>query len=354
MKHAALILCLWCAVLGAQQDPTPEEGNWVVRDFAFRGGQRLPELNLHYFTLGKPERDAAGRVRNAVLLLHGTGSSAARFLTAGFLGALFLPGQPLDAAKYFLILPDAIGHGESSKPSDGLHAKFPAYDYDDLVTAQYRLVREHLGIDHLRLVLGMEMGGMQTWLWGERYPDFMDALMPLGCAPAQITGRQRIYRDMVIDAIESDPDWKGGEYGAPPRGVVTAEFLLFLMNQGALQLEHWAPAGDVADAQFQAWRRRALHADDANDLLYAFHASKSYDPAPSLEKIRAQVLAVNFADDALNPPELGIVERGVRRIAKARYVLIPASAETRGAATGMRARVWRGYVEELLRATAKR
>ncbi len=352
MRRVALVLWLWCAVAGAQEDPAPAEATWTVHDFAFRGGERLPELKLHYFTLGTARRDAAGRAGNAVLLLHGTGSSAARFLTAGFLGALFLPGQPLDAKKYFLILPDAIGHGDSSKPSDGLHAKFPAYDYDDIVAAQYRLVREHLGIDHLRLVLGVEMGGMQTWLWGERYPGFMDALMPLGCAPAPVTGRQRIYRDMVIDAIESDPEWKGGEYGPAPRGVVAAEFLMFLMNQGALQLEHWAPSGGVADAQFQAWRRRAPHADDANDLLYAFHASKSYDPGPDLGRIRAAVAAVNFADDALNPPELGIVERAMRQVAKGRHILIPASAETRGAATAMRARVWREYVEELLRATA--
>ena len=348
MALRILLLGVCCTALWAQQDPVPTEADWVVHDFAFRSGQRLPELRLHYRTLGEPERDAGGRVRNAVLLLHGTGSSSAPFLTAGFLGSLFLPGQVLDAGKYYLILPDAIGHGDSSKPSDGLHARFPAYDYQDMVLAQYRLVHEHLGIDHLRLVLGVEMGGMQAWLWGERYPDFMDALMPLASAPAQIAGRQRIFRDMVIDAIESDPEWNHGEYTSPPRGLVAAEFTIFLMTQSALQLERLAPTGDIADAQFQAWRRRAPRMADANDLLYQYHASKNYDPGPLLEKIRAPLLAVNFGDDELNPPGLGIVEREIRRVEKGRYILIPASAETRGTATGMRARVWRGYLEELL------
>jgi homoserine O-acetyltransferase len=346
--RSALVLGLWC-VSAWGQDPVPNEGEWVVRDFAFRSGQRLAELKLHYLTIGKPERDSAGRVKNAVLLLHGTGSSSAPFLTSGFLGTLFLPGQLLDAQKYFLILPDAIGHGDSSKPSDGLHAKFPAYDYDDMVTAQYRLVREQLGVDHLRLVLGVEMGGMQAWLWGERYPEFVDALMPLGSSPAQIAGRHRIYRDMVIDAIQSDPAWNGGEYTAPPRGLLTAQFVMYLMTQGPIQMQKTAPTGDIADAQFQTWRRRALRLADANDLLYQFSASKTYDASPGLEKIRARVLAVNFADDELNPPELGVMEREIRRVAKGRYVLIPASEETRGSGTGLRARVWREYLGELLK-----
>jgi len=328
----ALLLGLYCAALQGQQDPVPTEADWIVRDFTFRSGQRLPELKLHYVTLGTPRRDAAGRVNNAVLLLHATNSSSAPFMASGYLGTLFLPGQPLDAEKYFLILPDAIGHGDSSKPSDGLHAKFPAYDYQDMVLAQYRLVREHLSVDHLRLVLGSEMGGMQAWLWGERYPDFMDALMPLGCTPAPIAGRHRVYRDMVTDAIQSDPDWKGGEYTAPPRGLLAAQFVMYLMTQSARRVD---------DTQFPAWRRRASRLADANDLLYQFNASKNYDPHP--EKIRAKVIAVNFADDELNPPELW------QPLKNARYILIPASEETRGAATGLRARVWRNYVAEALR-----
>jgi homoserine O-acetyltransferase len=348
MRCAALLLSVF-AILCAQQDPIPSESDWVIRDFAFRSGERLPELKLHYLTFGTPQRDDSGRVRNAVLLLHGTASSSAPFLTAGFLGTLFLPGQPLDARKYFLILPDAIGHGDSSKPSDGLHAKFPAYDYDDMVQAQYRLVREHLGIDHLRLVLGVEMGGMEAWLWGERYPDFVDALMPIASTPAAISGRHRMYRDMVIDAIQSDPSWNGGDYTSPPRGLLAAQFAIYLMTQSARQLEHVAPTPDIADAQFQAWRRRALRLADANDLLYQFHASKDYDPGPQLEKIRAHVFAVNFADDELNPPELGIAEREIKRVPHGRYILVPGSEETRGNATGLRARVWRAYLEELLR-----
>ena len=343
----ALLFGLWCGALQGQQDPVPTEADWVVRDFAFRSGQRLPELRLHYLTLGTLHRDAGGHVNNAVLLLHATNSSSAPFLASGYLGALFLPGQALDARKYFLILPDGIGHGDSSKPSDGLHAKFPAYDYEDMVLAQYRLVREHLGIDHLRLVLGGEMGGMQAWLWGARYPDFVDALMPLGCAPAPIAGRQRVYRDMVIDAIETDPAWNGGEYTAPPRGLLTAQFVMYLMTQSAGQMERLLPAPDIADAQFSAWRRRALRLTDANDLLYQFHASKNFDV--QVGGIKAKVLAVNFADDELTPPELGIVESRMRQVAHGRFVLIPASEETRGGATVLRARVWREYLAELLR-----
>jgi len=345
----ALLLCILCAACRAQQDPQPTDGNWVARDFTFNTGEKLAELKLHYLTFGQPQRDAAGHVRNAVLILHGTGSSSAHFLTAGFLGVLFLQGQPLDAEKYFLILPDAIGHGDSSKPSDGLHAKFAAYDYDDMVRAQYRLVREGLGIDHLRLVLGVEMGGLHTWIWGERYPDFMDALMPLASAPVQIAGRHRVYRDMVIDAIQTDPAWNGGEYASPPRGLLAAQFLIYLMTQSAAQLQRVAPNSDVADAQFQAWRRRALRLADANDVLYQFHASRNYDAGPQLEKIRAPLWAINSADDELNPPELGVMEREIKRVAKGRYILIPISTETRGTGTAMRARVWREYLAEMLR-----
>jgi homoserine O-acetyltransferase/O-succinyltransferase len=344
-----LILCFLGALCRAQSDPIPTDSTWVVRDFRFNSGDQLPELKVHYLTFGKPERDAAGHVRNAVLILHGTASSSAPFLSSAFLGALFLEGQALDAGKYFLILPDAIGHGDSSKPSDGLHAKFPPYDYNDMVRAQYRLVREHLGIDHLRLVMGAEMGGMQTWLWGEQYPDFMDALLPLGSAPAQIAGRNRIYRDMVIDSIRSDPAWNGGEYTSPPRGLLAAQFAIYLMTQSPLQLHRFAPTGDIADAQFQAWRRRALRLADANDLLYQFNASRNYDPDPQLANIRASLLAINFADDELNPPELGVMEREIRQIPGGRYVLIPASEETRGSGTALRARVWRDYLAELLR-----
>jgi homoserine O-acetyltransferase/O-succinyltransferase len=319
------------AACWAQQEPQPVEGDWIARDFTFTSGERLAELRLHYITLGAPSR-------NAVLILHGTGGSSQPFLSGGFLGALFLAGQPLDASKYYIILPDAIGHGESSKPSDGLHAKFPRYDDDDMVRAQYRLVREGLGVDHLRLVMGTGAGGMHTWLWGEKYPDFMDALMPLASAPAPIAGRQRLFRDLAIDAIQTDPG----------RGLVTAEFIDRLTTSSALELHKYAPTSDVADAQFQTLKRRFLRAADPIDMLYRYESSRRYDPSAQLEKITAPLFAVNFADDELNPPELGILEREIRRVAKGRYVLIPASDETRGHATAMRARVWRDYVTELL------
>ena len=346
---AALLLPYLLVPCGAQDEPQPTEADWIARDFAFGTGDRLAELKLHYITLGKPERDAAGRVRNAVLILHGTGSSCQPFLTGGFLGALFLKGQPLDASKYYIVLPDGIGHGESSKPSDGLRARFPYYDYDDMVRAQYLLVHDGLGVDHLRLVLGMEMGGMQTWLWGEKYPGFMDALMPLGSAPVQIGGRSRIFRDMVIDSIRGDPGWNGGDYKAQPRGLLMAQYLVFLMTWSPAQLQQFAPAGDIADARFQDFRKRAMRTGDANDMLYQYEASRNYDPAPSLEKIDAPLLAVNSADDELNPPELGILEREIKRVPKGRYGLIPTSTETRGQATYMRARVWREYLLELLK-----
>ena len=343
-----LLLSLLALACRAQDPPQPVEGNWIARNFTFGAGEILAELRLHYITLGTPRRDAAGRIRNAVLILHDTGSSGQPFLTGGFLGVLFLKDQPLDATKYYIILPDAIGHGESGKPSDGLHAGFPHYDYDDMVRAQYLLVHDGLQVDRLRLVMGAGMGGMHTWLWGEEYPDFMDALMPLASAPAQIAGRHRLFRDMVVDSIKTDPAWKDGEYTAPPRGLLAAQFAQFLMTASPLQLQQYFPTGDVADAQFQILKKRFLRTDDANDMLYQYDASRTYDPGPGLEKIKAPLCAVNFADDELNPPELGILEREIRRVAIGRYVLIPANQETRGHGTGLRARVWRNYLVALL------
>jgi homoserine O-acetyltransferase len=334
----AAALLLFAFACRAQQDPVPAEGSWIARGFRFGTGETLPELRLHYITLGKPVRDAAGRVSNAVLILHDTASSAQPFLASGFLGVLFLPGQPLDVQKYFVILPDAIGHGDSSKPSDGMRAKFPRYDDEDIVRAQYALVSEGLAVDHLRIVIGAGMGGMHAWLWGERYPGFMDALLPLAATPAQIAGRSRIYRDMIVDSLRSDP----------ARGALTAQYIAFLMNSSALQLEKLAPTRDVADAQFQTFRRRAPRMADPIDLLYQYDASRNYDASPNLEKIQARVLAVNFADDEVNPPELAIMEREIRRVPRARHILVPAGEETRGHASPMRARLWKQYIEELL------
>jgi homoserine O-acetyltransferase len=348
------LLCLLALACRAQDPPQPVEGNWIARNFSFGTGEKLAELRLHYITIGTPQRDGAGRIRNAVLILHDVGSSGQPFLSGGFLGVLFLKDQPLDATKYYVILPDAIGHGESSKPSDGLHARFPHYDYDDMVRAQYLLVHDGLQVDHLRLVLGTAMGGMHTWLWGEKYPDFMDALMPLASAPAQIAGRHRLFRDMVVDSIKTDPAWKEGDYTAPPRGLLAAQFAQFLMTTSPLQLQQYFPTSDVADAQFQILKKRFLRTADANDMLYQYDASRNYDPGPGLEKIEAPLCAVNFADDELNPPELGIPEREIRRVAKGRYVLIPASQETRGHATGLRARVWSPSLRELMQLSEPR
>jgi homoserine O-acetyltransferase len=344
-----LLLSLLAMACWGQDEPRHSEADWVARNFRFGSGETLPELRLHYITLGTPQRDAAGRIRNAVLILHDTGSSAQPFLTGGFLGVLFLKGQPLDASKYYIILPDAIGHGDSSKPSDGLHARFPHYDDGDMVRAQYLLVHDGLKAEHLRLAMGIGMGGMQTWLWGQQYADFMDALMPLASAPAQMAGRQRIFRDLVVDSIRSDPGWKDGEYTSPPRGLLAAQFAQFLMTTSPGQLQQLMPTSDGADAQFQTLKRRFLRTVDANDMLYQYDASRNYDAAPGLEKIGAPLFAVNSADDELNPPELGILERAIQRVAKGRYILIPASGETRGHATASRARLWRDYLSELMR-----
>jgi len=344
--------CLPAGEASAQAAPSPEEGDYTLRDFRFDSGETLPELRLHYITLGKPARDAGGRVRNAVLILHGTGGTGRNFLSDNFAGVLFGPDQPLDAGRYYIVLPDGIGHGRSTKPSDGLHARFPRYEYDDMVRAQYRLLREGLGVDHLRLVMGTSMGGMHTWIWGEMYPDFMDALMPLASAPVEIAGRNRIFRRMVIDSIRSDPEWKDGEYTTPPRGLIAAHYALFMMTSSPLQLHRTAPTRDAADSEYDRLRERALRAD-ANDMLYAYEASRNYNPAPALERIRAPLVAINSADDEVNPPELGILEREIRRVPRGRFILIPTGAQTRGHGTHSQPVVWKQHLVELLSATAR-
>ena len=334
----------------ARNYPEPEQGDFVIRDFKFESGETLPELKLHYRTIGKPTRDAAGTVRNAVLIMHGTGGSGAGFLSASFAGMLFGPGQLLDATKYYIILPDAIGHGGSSKPSNGLHAKFPHYGYHDLVTGQYRLLTEGLSVNHLRLVMGTSMGGMHTWLWGERYPDFMDALMPLASLPVQIAGRNRYMRRMVIDPIKNDPDWNNGEYKTQPiRGLTTAIYTLMFMTSSPLQMYKQAPTRDAADRMFDNAVRGQLSRADANDMLYHYDASRDYDPAPNLEKIKAPLVAINSADDAVNPPELGVMEREIKRVKRGRYVLIPISDQTRGHGTHSLPAIWKEYLEQLLK-----
>jgi homoserine O-acetyltransferase/O-succinyltransferase len=331
---------------------TDTEGDFILRDFRFASGETLPELRLHYTTLGTPARDAAGMVRNAVLILHGTGGSGRAFLNEPFGGVLFGPGRLLGADRHYLILPDGIGHGQSSKPSDGMRARFPRYTYADMVQAQYRLVTEGLGVNHLRLVMGTSMGGMHTWLWGETFPRFMDALMPLASLPVAIAGRNRMIRRMVLDAIRLDPDWQGGNYRTQPqRGLRSAIYTLLFMVSVPLQWQLQAPSPAAADEMFDRLVAEYAARLDANDMLYQFDASRDYDPSPGLEQIEAPLLAVNSADDQVNPPELGILEDAIRRVRRGRPVLIPISAETCGHRTHSAAALWQDHLAELLKRT---
>jgi homoserine O-acetyltransferase len=334
--------------------PPPVEGDFVLRDFRFASGETMPELRLHYRTFGRLERDARGTARNAVLILHGTTGSGGQFLRQEFAGELFEPGQPLDAARFFIILPDGIGHGQSSKPSEGLHARFPRYGYRDIVEAQYRLLTEGLGVNHLRIVIGTSMGGMHTWLWGELHPTFMDALMPLACLPTQISGRNRAWRRVITDAIRGDPEWKGGEYSVQPPSLRTAAEMLFFMGSNPVVRQREMPTLERSDEVLDAFVAREAKALDANDVLYAVEASRDYDPGPGLAKIEAPVLAVNSADDLINPPELRILERETGRVRHGRAVVLPFSEETRGHGTHTLAALWKQYLVELLEASAKR
>jgi homoserine O-acetyltransferase/O-succinyltransferase len=330
--------------------PAPVEGDFVARDFRFGTGDTLPSLNLHYRTIGTPQRDAAGMVRNAVLILHGTGGTGAGFLSQTFGGELFGPGQPLDAARYFIILPDGIGHGKSSKPSEGLHARFPKYTYDDMVRAQHTMLADGLKVNHLRLVLGTSMGAMHCWVWGEMYPGFVDGLVPLASAPTAIAGRNRVMRKMIMDSITSDPEWKNGEYSQQPRaGLVGAINLLMMMTSSPLQWHKSGTTRDAADKWYEDQIKSRLAANDANDMLYQFNASRDYDPSPDLEKITAAVLAINSADDVVNPPELGLMEKLMPRVKRGRYVLIPTSDKTRGHGTHSLPAIWGAQVSEFLR-----
>ena len=333
----------------ADDYPYPESGDFVIRDFHFESGASLPELRIHYRTIGTLHRNASGTADNAILVLHGTTGSGASFLSYSFAGRLFGQGQALDAKRYFIILPDNIGHGDSSKPSDGLHAKFPSYCYHDMIAAQYRLLTENLGVDHLRLAMGTSMGGMHTWLWGELHPRFVDALMPLASAPVAIAGRNRMMRRMMIDSIRHDPEWKDGEYTEQPRGLDGAIFSLFFMLSSPLELQKAAPTRDEADRYFDDWVDDRRRRTDANDFLYQFESSGDYDPSPDLEKIRAPLFAINSADDEVNPPELGILEREIKRVPRGRYVLLRNPGQTRGHGSHSMPELWSSYLRELLR-----
>jgi homoserine O-acetyltransferase len=345
----AVVLLTAAVPLRAADYPEPVGGDCVLRDFHFTSGESLPELRIHYRTLGEPRRDDQGVVRNAVLILHGTTGSGENFLGKEFAGELFGKGQPLDATRYYIVLPDGIGHGQSSKPSDGLHARFPKYGYRDMVAAQHRLISEGLKVNHLRLAMGTSMGGMHTWLWGETYPEFMDALLPLACLPTQISGRNRWWRRLIIDAIRTDPDWKDGEYRTQPHGLRLAAEVLVLMGSNAVQRQQEAPTLKEADERLDEYVRRSVRTLDANDVLYALESSADYDPGPGLDKIRAPLLAINFADDLINPPELGILEREVKRVQRGKAVVMPRSDATRGHGTHTLPAVWKQYLEELVK-----
>jgi homoserine O-acetyltransferase/O-succinyltransferase len=334
---------------GAKQELVPQEGDYVAHDFHFKSGETLADLRLHYRTLGKQAKDKNGRTTNAVLILHGTGGTGAQFLAPQFAGVLFNPGQLLDAEKYFIILPDNIGHGKSSKPSDGMHAHFPQYDYDDMVAAQHELVEKGLAVNHLRLVLGTSMGCMHSWVWGETYPDFSDALLPLACLPVQIAGRNRVWRDMIMDGIRNDPDWKSGEYTTEPAAALEVFRDISLIAGGSpIPMQKSFPTRDAADEYWHKYLGAGAKGLDANDILYQFNSSRNYDPSGQLEKIAVPVMHVNSADDFINPPELGIAEKYIQRVKLGKFVLIPASEQTHGHGTHTWAAIWQQYLKELL------
>jgi homoserine O-acetyltransferase/O-succinyltransferase len=351
---ALLISPLVFARVSAAQTAAPEhwttqEGDFVVHNFHFHDGQAMQDLRLHYTTLGKPAHDSKGRVTNAILIMHGTGGTGAQFLRPTFAGVLFGPGQLLDSSKHYIILPDDIGHGKSSKPSDGLRMKFPKYDYADMVQGEYDLVTEGLHVNHLRLVMGTSMGCMHTWMWGETHPQFMDALMPLACLPVEIAGRNRMTRKMIMDLIENDPAWDGGNYKSEPTyGLRAALDVELLMVSTPLYWQTQYPKPDAADAflkkSIDAW----MIGLDANNMIYAFNASRDYNPEPDLGKITAPLIAVNSADDFVNPPELHIDDKLIGRVPHGQFVLLPITPETRGHGTHTLAAVWKNYLAQLL------
>lgn len=346
----ALFLCASLTTFCQSQYPQAAEGDYIIKDFRFESGDTLPALKLHYYTVGASQKDDQGHITNAVLILHGTGSAGRNFLSPGFAGRLFGPGQPLDAAKYFIILPDNIGHGRSSKPSDGLHMQFPQYNYNDMVKAQYQLLTAQLNVQHLRLILGTSMGAMHAWVWGYTYPDFMNAMMPLASLPVEIAGRNRIMRKMAIDLIKMDPAWQNGNYTTQPQiGLTGAISSLFFMNSSPLHLQEEAPTREQADALAEKIKAGSLRSLDANNLIYALESSRAYNPAPHLSAIKAKVFAINSADDEINPPELGIMEQEIKKVAKGRYILLPVTKQTAGHGTNSMPQVWGQYLVELMK-----
>jgi homoserine O-acetyltransferase len=334
--------------------PQPADGTYVVPEFRFNDGETLRNLALHYVTLGTPHRNAAGHVDNAVLILHGTGGDTTQFLRDQFAGVLFVPGGLLDASKYFIVITDGIGHGKSSKPSDGLREKFPHYGYRDMVRGQHDVLVNALHVDHLRLVMGTSMGGMQTWLWGEMYPSMMDALMPLASLPIQISGRNRVWRDMIVDDIRSDPDYRGGEYTTEPiHGLQAAWNIEWIFGSAPLYDQTLLPTQADSDKYFAERVKPTASRLDANDMIYQFEASRDYNPEPDLGNITAPLLAINSADDQINPPELGIVDKDITRVAHGKFVLLPITSATRGHGTHTLPAIWGNDLGQLLASTAR-
>ncbi|MDB4873948.1 MAG: hypothetical protein JWM41_394 [Gemmatimonadetes bacterium] len=352
LRPLAGLLCLALSI--AAQAQTFPGNDYVIKNFKFESGESLAELRIHYITLGRPQRDAGGVVRNAVIVNHGTTGSGSAFTSRTFAGELFGPGQLLDTAKYYVILPDGIGHGQSSKPSDGMHARFPKYTYSDMVEAQHELLTKGLNVNHLRLVMGTSMGCMHAWVWGERYPAFADGLVPLACAPTQIAGRNRMIRTMIMDLIRNDPGYNGGDYTTQPAGLRPAMGMLFLMTSAPKVQQKSSPTRDQADAQIRNYLDQNVKSHDANDVVYAFDASRTYDPSPDLEKITAPVLAINSADDFVNPPELGLMEQLMPRVSRGKYILLPITDQTRGHGTHSLPAVWKGYLADFLQQLPQR
>ena len=356
-------LALGAAVTNAEAPAAPanrfaqaaQDGNFDIANFRFHDGQTLATLHLHYLTLGTAHRNATGHVTNAVLLLHGTGGNAHSLLAPQFSNVLFGPGQPLDIQRYFLIFPDDIGHGQSSKPSDGLRTRFPEYDYDDMVAAQHAMLLDGLHIDQLQLILGTSMGCMQTFVWGETYPSFASALVPLACLPVEIAGRNRMMRYMAIDAIKRDPAWHDGNYQTQPaHGLRTASELLMIMSSSPLQMQKDFPTRLAAEQHVEAYLERNVAQLDADDLIYYFNASRNYNPSSRLASITVPLLWINSADDYINPPELGIAQRMVKLMPNAKFVLLPISDATRGHGTHTQAAVWESYLDEFLKRSLRK
>ncbi len=349
-KAIASLVLAFCAFSWSQESPKSTEGDYIAHEFHFRSGETLAELRLHYRTIGQPVRDANGHVTNAVIIVHGTGGNGAWFVrNESFTNELFRPGQLLDSTRYYIILPDALGHGKSSKPSDGLGARFPHYDYDDMVEAERLLLTEGLKVDHLRLFMGMSMGCMHAFVFAEKFPDFLDAAMPLACSVVEIGGRNRILRKVVMDSIRNDPGYKDGNYEQQPAGLRTALGIMLVETTSPIKMQQAYPTREMADQRLKEFVDTLMATNDANDVLYAWDASRNYDPSSKLDKIKATVMWVNSADDAVNPPELGIAEEQVKKIKRAKFVLLPISDLTRGHITNSYPPAWKPYLADLLK-----